>query len=260
MADLAERVARVRLLLETLNDPYPTPRGALEPDSGPAPSRYVPCDACLGRGERRARGGWVLCLVCDGRGEKRRERGEPEWDAYIGLPLADAAELPRQPTPPRVVADDADESYGWERLRRAYDREGSYRALRAQLDWLSLHDPVKYRLVRTVLVEHEPRRLDAAMQTQLDLGVLAIARRMRSVKVPPWLIERTAADAQRATIEELAREGMRAGEIAKRLGITKEAVKRKLKRIGVSSAHRRNPPTGDARRDGLALATQESPS
>jgi len=254
MADLAERVARVRLLLETLNDPYPTPRGALEPDSGPAPSRYVPCDGCSGRGERRVAGGWVLCLACDGRGEKRRERGEPPWDAYIGLPLADAAELPREPTPPRIVADQ-EESFGWERLRRTYDRHGSYRALRAQLDWLSLDDPVKYRLVRTVLVEHEPRELDAAMRTQLDLGVLVIARRMRSVRVPPWLIERTAADTQRATIEELARDGMRAGEIAKRLGITKEAAKRKLKRIGVSSTHRRNPPTGDARRTGLVAAT-----
>jgi hypothetical protein len=178
MADLAERVAHVRLLLETLNDPYPTPRGALEPDSGPAPSRYVPCDACNARGERRVAGGWAMCFACDGRGEKRRTRGEPAWDAYIGLPLADAAELPREPTPPRVVADQ-DESYGWERLRRTYDRHGSYRSLRAQLDWLSFADPLKYRLVRSVLVDHEPRELDDAMRTQLDLGVIAIARRMR---------------------------------------------------------------------------------
>src|SRR5262245_44112657 len=55
---LPERVVRVRLLLETLNDPYPTPRSALATEAGPAPSAYVPCEACQGRGEGRVVGGW----------------------------------------------------------------------------------------------------------------------------------------------------------------------------------------------------------
>lgn len=233
--DLADRVQRVRLLLVTLNDPYPTPRGALEPDSGPAASRYVPCETCRSRGEVRTRGGWSLCLVCDGEGWKRRE-DEPAWDAYVELPLVEAVALPavtvvRAAPPPEVEA----QTYGWERARRAYDRHGSYRQLRLQLDWLALVDARRHRLVRSVLVDQEPRVLTPVMQTQLDLGVVMIARRMPTVKVPPWLIERTAAEEQRETIAELAASGMSAAVIARRLGISKESARRKLKRKGVGS-------------------------
>lgn len=226
---------RVRLLLETLNDPYPTPRGALVADHGPAPSRYVPCETCQGRGELRARGGWALCLICDGRGWKRRER-EPEWDAYVGLPLIEAAALPRESSTKLPLPEEVRESsYGWERLRQTYDRHGSYKAVRVQLDWLSITAPQRGRLVRAVLVDHEPVTLVPVMRVELDLGVVMIAQRIPRVRVPPWLIERTAAD-RRATVESLAAEGMTAGEIARRLGTSKEAVRRKLKRIGVGSA------------------------
>jgi hypothetical protein len=236
LADLAERVLRVRLLLETLNDPYPSPRGALVSDPGPAPSAYVPCETCSRRGEVRTRGGWLVCLVCDGRGWKRRER-EPEWDAYVELPLAEAVELPRElgsakPPPERVL----EETFGWERLRRTYDRHGSYKAVRTQLDWLSLEAPVRWRLVQGVIVDHEPRELSPRMGTELHLGVLMIVRRMPAkVRVPPWLIERTAAEEKRDTIEALAVDGFSAGEIARKLGLTKESVRRKLKRKGVGS-------------------------
>lgn len=236
MADLADRVLRVRLLLETLNDPYPTPRGALVPDSGPAPSRYVPCETCLRRGEVRVRSGWLLCLICDGRGWKRRE-GEAEWDAYVELPVIEAAVLPRElgkaaPVPAQVH----EETFGWERLRKSYDRQGSYKAARVQLDWLSLEAPLRHRLVRTVVVEHEPRVLTAGMGTELHLGVLMITQRMpHTVRVPPWLLEKSTAAEKRTTIEALAADGFSAGEIARRLGVTKESVRRKLKRMGVGS-------------------------
>src|SRR4030095_3043003 len=92
-------------------------------------------------------GGYRLCLDCDGRGERYREPGDEAWDAYLGLPLETAALLPREPPrgPSAVqAAQDKDEregrvealSYGWERLRDAYDRHGSYRELRTQLRWL----------------------------------------------------------------------------------------------------------------------------
>lgn len=237
VTDLAERVVRVRLLLETLDDPYPTPRGALVSDPGPAPSRYVPCETCKGRGELRHRGGWGLCLICDGRGWKRRESGEPAWDAYVGLPLIEAAALPREaPTRLPLPEEVREASYGWERLRQAYDRQGSYKNLRLQLDWLSLAAPLRFRLVRTVLVEHEPRELAPAMRVELDLGVVMIARRMPTVRVPPWLIERSAAAERRNTVDALAAEGFSAGEIARRLGTSKEAVRRKLKRNAIGSA------------------------
>lgn len=259
MADLAERVIRVRLLLETLNDPYPTPRGALDPDSGPAASRYVPCETCRGRGELRERSRWVLCLICDGRGWKRRE-DEPEWDAYVELPLVEANALPREPTTRTVLPDAVrDETYGWERLRQTYDRHGSYKQVRVQLDWLSLVRPVRFQLVQAVLVNHEPRLLDVAMQLEMQLGVVMIARRISVVRVPPWLIERSAAAEKRNTIEALAADGFGAGQIARRLGLSKESVRRKLKGNAVGSAVRRNPPRGDARRNGLALATRNPP-
>jgi hypothetical protein len=237
MADLAERVMRVRLLLETLNEPYPAPRGALVSDHGPAPSRYVPCETCGRRGEVRVRGGWLLCLVCDGRGWKRRESGEPEWDGYVEMPLVAAAELPRElgpskPTPEAV----REESFGWERLRRSYDRHGSYKAVRVQLDWLSLEAPQRFRLVQTVLVDHEPRVLVPPMQRELGLGVLMVTRRMPSkIRVPPWLIEVSAAAEKRDSIEALAADGFTAGEIARKLDLSKESVRRKLKRNGVRS-------------------------
>src|SRR4051812_17070405 len=246
MAGLGERVVRVRLLLETLNDPYPTPRSALDTDSGPAPSAYVPCDACSSRGERRVVGGWVFCIICDGRGEKRRSRSDEPWDAYVGMSVADANELPREPTTSSPISDEMrEQAYGWERVRDAYDRHGSYRQVRLQLDHLSLVAPLRFRLVRTVIVEHEQRELDATMHTQMQLGVIQIARRIPNPRVPAWLIERSYAAERRNTIEALVADGFTAGEIAKRTGLPKEAVRRKLKRMGVGSGVRRNPPTGD---------------
>jgi|SRR5262245_2393051 len=229
---LAEKVMRVRLLLETLNEPYPTPRGALATDSGPAPSRYVPCGACGARGERRERGGWVLCLACDGRGERRSERGEEPWDAYIGMSVAQANELPREP-PTRLLIPEAirEATYGWERLRHTYDRHGSYQQVRRELDRLALDAPLRFRLVRAVLVDHEPRQLDARMQSEMDLGVATIALRIKSVRVPPWLLERSRAAERRNTIEMLAADGLSAGEIARRTGIPKRTVRKRLARV-----------------------------
>lgn len=243
--DLAERVAHVRLLLITLNDPYPTPRGILTPDSGPAASRYVPCVTCHRRGEVRVRRGWVLCLICDGYGWKRRVQGEPEWDAYVELPVEEAVTMPVMPSAPSPQAQAAARraaeeerrgqyrllAFGWERAIQAHDRHGSYRELRRRLDWLRERRPRRYSLIRSVLVDHEPRRVSVQDTLEIDLGVLALALRMRTVRVPPWIIERSAAADRRETVAALATEGYSAGEIARRLGIPKETVRRRLKRL-----------------------------
>src|SRR5262245_22830839 len=94
MPELRTRVERVRLLLATMDDPYPPPRGALRTDPGPAASRYVPCETCRASGWLHQRDGWHLCLICDGRRWKRRQ-DEPQWDAYTNLPLEVAVQLPR---------------------------------------------------------------------------------------------------------------------------------------------------------------------
>ena len=236
MPELAERVQRVRLLLDTLNDPYPSLGAAIRPDSGPAPSRYVPCETCRRAGEVRVRGGYQLCLLCDGRGWRRRQAGDPEWDAYVELPVVEAAALPVPIAPRAPMPMGVEESYAWERDRRRYDRHGSYQELRTQLDRLGLVRPRRYWLVRTVLVEHQGVNLDSpAAQLQLDLGVVQLALWMRVLKVPGWLIERTKADERRETLDELAAAGLRAGEIARLLGVPKETVVRRLRRRAIDS-------------------------
>jgi len=235
MAELQEKVDRVRLLLVTLNDPYPTPRGSLVPDSGPSPSRYVPCESCKTTGWARKRGGYMLCLVCDGQGWKRRERDEPAWDAYVQLPIEAAVALPQAAPGPRVDPDMSEHTFPWERAREAYDRSGSYAELRRWLGWLSGESPPRYRLVNGVLVEQNLEPAGAHAERELDLGVVMIALKMRTVRVPRWVAERAHADERRAGIAELAAAGMAAGEIAKRVGMSKRAVRRKLAAIQVGS-------------------------
>jgi hypothetical protein len=241
--DLADRVQRVRLLLDTLNDPYPVPGVALRPESGPAPSAYVPCETCRRQGEVRVRGGFQLCLLCDGRGWRRRENDEEPWDAYVELPLAQANELPVPIAPKSEPPPGVEESYAWERDRARYDRHGSYAELRTQLSRLSLVRRRRYWLVRSVLVEHEPIQLDRRGYVEIDLGVVQLALWMRSVKVPGWLIERTRASENAETLAELASIGLSAGEIARALGLPKEAVVRKLKRRAVRSSRAGIPAT-----------------
>ena len=236
MTNLPDRVARVRLLLETLNDPYPTPRGALRSDSGPAASRYVPCETCRTRGRVRSRSALVLCLVCDGAGWRRREAGDAEWDAYVGLPVEQAVELPTMSTGRRESEPEVEEPYAWERARASHDRHGSYKEVRLRLDQLGETRPRRHRLIRVVLVDREPRFLSAADEYEIALGIVAITLRMRSIRVPPWIMERSAASEKRETIAALAADGYSAGEIARRTGMTREAVRRKMRRIALQSA------------------------
>jgi len=236
MPDLAQRVQHVRLLLETLNDPYPTPHGALEPDSGPAASRYVPCETCRRTGSVKWRRAWRLCLGCDGVGWRRRTRADSvEWDAYIELPIAEAMQLPVAAPPRRRIEASLTPSeppYAWEMQRRVYDRYGSYGELRKALSWLALEAPLRYRLVRLVHVDHELLELGRGHRRELELGVVAVTLRMKTVRVPPWLIERSAAAERRESLEGLAAAGLGAGEIARRLGVSKETVRRRLRAVG----------------------------
>jgi DNA-binding NarL/FixJ family response regulator len=55
------------------------------------------------------------------------------------------------------------------------------------------------------------------------------ALRMRTVRVPGWLIERTDADERRDAIVALASTGLPAGEIARRLGVPKSTVRKRLR-------------------------------
>ena len=225
---LQTKVERVTILLTTLNDPYPTPQGALRPDAGPAASRSVPCETCRQSGRVKERGRFVLCLICDGEGWRRRRGDEPEWDRYLAMPVEEAVTLPVMPTP-RIEHDD--DAFGWERAALTRDRHGSYADLRRQLEWLSEARPERYQLVRAVLVDGEPRILEERGLLELQLGVVTLALRMRVVRVPHWLMEHREATERKQTIAALAREGLGAGEIARRLGIPKKVVRRRLKDV-----------------------------
>lgn len=228
MAGLAERVQRVQLLLETLNDPYPTPRSALRSDSGPAASRYVPCETCKRSGWLRRCRDYVVCLACDGRGWRRRQHDEQEWDAYLSMPVTEAVQLPVE-APYRPREDVGDESpYQWERLRVSYERGGSYRELRTRLAQLGTVALRRQRLIRRVLVDHEPIVLGHDDRLQLQLGVVWITLRMRSVRVPPWLMEHEQQQ-QNDLVRALAGAGFKPAAIAVRLGIEREVVKRVLR-------------------------------
>ena len=226
--ELAQRVEGVRLLLESLNEPYPTFRSPLRPDSGPVASKYLPCETCRSTGRVRARGGFVVCLVCGGDGEKRRVRGDVPWDRYLRMPVEEAAALPQEIAPRRAVAENPDNGFAWERARQAQDRQGSYVELRRQLEWLRLTHPQRHHLVQVVLVEQLPRTVTPRAQLEVELGVVTIALRMRVVRVPRWLRESTP---RVETVVTLAAAGLQAGEIARALGMTKKAVRRQLKRL-----------------------------
>ena len=244
MVDLSDRVARTRLLLETLNDPYPTPQGALRSDSGPAASRYVPCETCKAQGIIRVRGGWAMCLVCDGNGWKRRESGDVPWDAYVELPVEQAVALPSMPTS-RPREENGDDGYSWERARQSHDRHGSYKEVRIRLDDLSQAHRPRYLLVRTVLVDKEPISLSPWHDTEVTLGVVWIAIRMRSIRVPAWIMERSLAAERRETVGALHSDGYSAGEIARRTGLTRMVVRRKIRALG--AVHSGRAGTADGR-------------
>jgi DNA-directed RNA polymerase specialized sigma24 family protein len=135
------------------------------------------------------------------------------------------------PVAQRRDSDVVDDAYPWERARKAHDRHGSYKEVRIRLDQLGDVHRRRHRLVVVVLVDKEPMSLTASAAAELDLGVTWIALRMRSVRVPPWIMERSAAAEKRETVEALIADGYSAGEIARRTGMTKESVRRRIKRV-----------------------------
>lgn len=225
---LLDRVARVRILLGSMNDWLPGVQGALRSDSGPAASKYVPCETCRTTGWIKARSGRLLCLVCDGAGWKRRGAGEAEWCAYTGLPVEQAVSLPVMTTSRPQLTSTVDDAYPWERAHQAYERHGSYKELRIRLDQLGDVHWQRRRLIKLVLVDKEPVALAPDQDAEMSLGVTWIALRMRSVRVPTWLMERSRAAEKRETVAALYSDGYSVGEIARRTGLTRKAIRRRI--------------------------------
>lgn len=241
-------IRRVRLLLDTSDDYLPGPSAIQMGDmSGPAPSSRRPCDDCRKTGKTTA----GICLVCNGTGLRRatmREQRTDGWDEYVEAPVSEAvvpqlsAGIDRASEIRRLDASIAriqrtldakdgkqvDEAYGWERLRSAYEREGSYGELRRCLGELRKLWPAGYSTVRRIytirLVELSPH--DRAVE---ELAVTWLAREMRHIRVPHW-VEQEASTRRNDTIETLAAQGMGAGAIARRLKLSKEKVRSVLRK------------------------------
>jgi hypothetical protein len=186
----------------------------------------------------------VLCLACDGRGWRRRQPDELEWDAYLELPVAEAVQLPVEHGRRPLLVPDEETGYAWERAHQAYERAGSYRELRLRLDQLGEQHRRRHRLIVVVLVDQQPVDLARRDRLDLDLGVVWVTLRMRSIRVPPWLMEHEQRTTN-LTVAALAADGYRPSQIAARLGLPKETVKRTLRRQRQADPERRIRSTGD---------------
>lgn len=206
MADEPERLFRTRLLLETLFDYLPRAgRSAIQSLSGPAPSRYVPCGVCHGKGRVLLGQKRRLCQACEGQGWRRRRRGEPTYDDYTGEQVGTedvqapvrcmtAAELTAAIS--RIERDQAEregrvapnDELPWVRKQDAQWNNGDYKRLLWALDFLSPEHPVEMRALwhYYVLGWDYPSEMRDKL---IERGLRMLASHMpHEIRVPPWYL------------------------------------------------------------------------
>jgi hypothetical protein len=244
-----QRERLVCALLETLNDPYELPRH--EPaDAGPAPSKRVPCGVCQRTGKliRDHRHGQTItpCGSCGGTGWRRKRKGDQEWDEYLNLPVSTAGAVLK--TPQKAFKLDEDIRRLWFELQRLermdepdsdallralqakdwLERRGSYAELRRALRVLEHRFPCVYgavwrRYLRNVETEGSKRFL---LHVEVGVAFPGPGDEGRGPRPHAW---RQAESVRRVrSVEELAAEGLTAGQIARELGMPKRKVQRLL--------------------------------
>ncbi len=238
--ELEEKVRRVKLLLRGLDDYVPSPpTQRLASSPGRSASRRVPCGFCLRTGSVDGRS----CPVCDGFGWRPRRAGDDGWDEYTETKIVPEgkgsmpsyvmdAEIARLQAEEKTRAGEIDhESYGWERARARQERLGSFREVRRLLERLGQgFDPLAYRAVRQKYVLDFPvRGID---EEHAERGVEWIAMQMKHVRVPPWE-ENAEAQRKERTVRELVAQGWKVSRIARELRLSKEKVKRMIKKISL---------------------------
>lgn len=255
--ELEQRMRQVRALLDSRYDYLPSVHVTdLGDTPGPAKSKRAPCDHCDRTGVLaiRPKPAWPLastrlCPVCDGHGWRRRRVDDEEWDEYTESPLSDvqlgAAGLPSlgesiqrlTSSIDRIQADldaragefDKSEQYGWEKVRRSYYRNGSYAELDRVLIVMGRESP-HLRSALLLAVAHALPRDDDHQAVIVEIGTAYVARKMRGpIRVPNWIMYERSVK-QTVTVKQLALDGMKAPQIAKRLGLSKSKVKHMLKR------------------------------
>jgi hypothetical protein len=207
----------------------PQPRRVDLPSApGLAKSRNVPCETCGARGRmtgsrpcascppqfretnRKANhGGCKPCLVCNGTGWRKARVKDAPWDEYSGIPLA-TEELPAQKKrweemqdlerrlahTRRLLAlweglDTVEE--GWEDVRKAMWRSGSYHDLTVAMYKQAQITPRRVSVFWHVIVLDEPVTVSTTIGVELVRTVTMLADRMpKPIKVPRHLLERDA--------------------------------------------------------------------
>lgn len=235
MTDLRERARceRIRILLRTRNDLYPTPRAKATPytTAGPAPGRKRKCPACDGSGKTRLR---QKCLVCDG-------LQTIAVDSYVGrvsgqetrkpepmTPEAREAEIQRLGTSLMVTAGtlDPNESYGWERAIASRNTQGSYRELQHALEHLRSTDHMGWEFITWVYgsgLEVEMSRRSQIRETEL---VGKLSQWMPSKIRLPHRLHNELMDDKRRRFKELLRCGESLETISDRLLLSVRTLER----------------------------------
>lgn len=225
---------RVRILLRTRNDPYPSPRSLSIPStpSGPAPSRKRRCPTCDGRGRIRTT---TVCPVCDG-------LKSIALDSYTGRVSGAETKNPEPMSPERVEAElgrlrtslrlsegeiDPNEAYGWERAVERRDRQGSYRELELALQALRAVDPRGLDFLLWIYGTGLDVELTAGARKVEERYIAALARVMPSkIRLPHHLARELAErkeelvlalNADNLDIEEIADTALVSVSTAKRI-------------------------------------------
>lgn len=279
---LSPRAQQTRRLLETMLDYLPSPRtssGTLASSSsqGAAPSGIVRCGRCEGTGRVSGWGGDAFpcrackastrpgrglpghdcqpCLLCEGTGEHRtRRKGEATIDPYTGQAVNDEEtlydtalrasslrEIEQQLE--RMTRGPESAEFSWERDKRTYNREGSYRCVEEVLGWLRQHYPRRHALVWSVLVCAEPVTLGPAAAVELDATLEHLAAMMPDPIRVPWWLEPGAVHStpgkgrwangaaqlgRDASIRQAAGSGRSVPQLAARFGLSKRRVQQIL--------------------------------
>lgn len=216
-----EKAEKIRLLLLTMDERFPSPRGMeLASQPGAVPTK-VPCLFCNRRGRVQTKyKRWRYCPLCEGNVWRSARVGEEAFDPYVYehdhapfrlRTLGDVERLggdivlkPHVRTylvPPRAHA------YSWESSVSPWERSGSYAELRRCLDLMCQSEPL--------------------LSPYSVAGLKWLVRHWRGpCRVPRWerKYERQA-DPGEKHIRELARMGLKKARIARETGYSLRRVK-----------------------------------
>lgn len=244
------RAAKVKLLLETVDEPYPTATisaALLAALPGIGPGSRVPCSFCLRSGRIVQGDSDRYCPLCMGYGWRRRRAGEDPWDEMTGRPIRDQASAKNHSHAFRL-ADDyrritsdlarvevsiaqqqgemVETPYRWETEVRRYCKAGSYVEMLRALSVMALARPFGHAILRLVYLSNLPGDLirfppSAELAARVWLG-----QEMRgAIRVPSW-VEEPLGVRKRQSVGELAAAGLSATQIARVLGVTKQKARR----------------------------------